>query len=465
MTSNLTAAGTGTGTGAGRASAADLAAAWPWAEGLALPGSDGYQHATAPRNSIAAQQPFAVVAAGTAGDVSAALSWASAHAVPVRVQASGHGAGSPVGADVLLVDTSRLNAIEVDPTARTVRVGAGATIGAVNAAVWPHALLFPGGTAPDVAVTGYTAWGGVGWLTRPHGLASASLIAVDIVDATGRCFTSDEDHEPDVLWAYRGGGGVGIATSLTFRLFLADALWAGYALWPVEQLAVVAAAWGSALPGLHPALSTAIALLHAPDAPTVPAALRGRPVVHLTAATVGGVEAGQTLLDVLESVPPPALQTFGPADAERLAGIHLDPPVAVPALGEGRWLTAAAAAHVAEILTAAGTGAVPLAELELRWVECPASAVDGAQTTTPGPLLLHVTGAGPDAKTRRATERALTMVLEAVDGYDTGRSAVAFCDGQPVAHQALGPVTLARLRRVRDRIDPDGVIGAARPLD
>lgn len=432
---------------------------------LCRPGSDGYARATTPLNATARQEPAAVAQVACTEDVAACLRWASDQGTPVRVQASGHGAARDIGADTLLVDTSALDDVQVDAGARTVRVGAGARVGAVNAAAWRHGLLFPGGTAADVAVTGYVGWGGVGWLTRPHGLASSALLSVDVVDASGQVRHADDEHDQDVLWAYRGGGGVGVATTLTFRLFPAEHLWAGYALWPASALDAVASAWGAAVPSLHPALTTSLALLHAPDAPTVPPALRGQPVVHMSAASIAGPDAGRSLLTALADAPAASVSTFGPCDADRLAGVHLDPPGPVPAVGVGRWLTADVAAHAAEVLACAGTTtSSPVAELELRHVAAPASTVPGAETSAPGPFLLHATGAGPDAHTRNVTQQALDAVLVAVSAYDTGRSAPAFCDGQTDVASALDPDALERLRTLRAHLDPRGLIGPARVL-
>ena len=238
---------------------------------LALPGSVAYAKATSARNATARQVPRAVAVVETAGDVAAAVAWAATAGLRVTPQATGHGAGQDVAGDTLLIDTSGLRTVKVDVAARTVRVGAGATIGEINQETWRHGLLIPGGTAPDVGVVGYTGWGGVGWLTRPHGLASAALLAVDVVDATGQILHADAHAEQDLLWAYRGGGGVGIATQLEFGLYDGSDLWGGYALWPLRDLRAVSSTWAEALPGLHPALSTSLAVLHAaPDSPAVP---------------------------------------------------------------------------------------------------------------------------------------------------------------------------------------------------
>jgi FAD/FMN-containing dehydrogenase len=355
--------------------------------------------------------------------------------------------------------------VEVDPDRRVVRVGAGAQVGAINGDAFAHGLLAPGGTAPDVGVTGYVAHGGVGWLTRPHGLAGGALLSVDVVDGAGRMLHADDEQHTDLLWAYRGGGGVGVATRLELRLFPAQDLFAGYLLWPVEQADEVIPAWGRALDRLHPALTSALALLHAPDAPAVPEFLRGKRVVHLSAATVAGDAALQTLRTVLSTVPPPALDTLGPCDAARLTTIHLDPPAPVPAVGEGRWLTAEAGARALDILTAAGTDAdSPIAEMELRHVAAPPSTVPGAETSCPGDVLLHATGPGPDPDSRRRVAAALDTVLAVARSVDTGRSAAAFRDGHDRAPDAFPSDVRARLAAIRREVDPTGLILSSRSL-
>lgn len=39
------------------------------------------------------------------------------------------------------------------------------------------------------------------------GLGSDQVLSIDIVTPDGRFITADEEHNPDVFWAVRGGGG------------------------------------------------------------------------------------------------------------------------------------------------------------------------------------------------------------------------------------------------------------------
>lgn len=433
---------------------------------LVLPGSDGYRAATTPRNLISHQGPIAVAVVAGTGDVSACVRAAAAAGVSVSVQATGHGAAADLDATTLLLDTSGLDTVQVDPSTRTARAGAGTRFGALNSSAWPYGLLGLGGTAPDVGVAGYTFSGGVGWLTRPHGLASASLLAVDWVDGEGIVRRADERQDPDALWAFRGGGGVGIATSVELSLVPAADLWAGHLLWPAGALEAVSTAWAAATTELSPLLSTSLGLLHLPDRPDLPEQLRGRPAVHLCAASVAGPSAGRVLQRVLDGLPAAVVDTRGPCDAVRLSQIHLDPPVPVPALGIGRWLDDRLLEHAYEILAAAGTGDdTPLPEVELRHLPAPVpSAPPGAMTVCPGSFLLHATGPAAGAQDRQQTYEGLSCVRAAATAADTGLSASAFCDGQPVVPDCFDIATQERLTALRDGRDPHAVVRPARAL-
>jgi FAD/FMN-containing dehydrogenase len=189
-------------------------------------------------------------------------------------------------------------------------------------------------------VAGYTFGGGVGWLTRAYGLASSRLRAVEFVDGKGSLRRADENTDTDALWTFRGGGGAGIATALEFDLVPVASLHAGFWLWPVAEAEQVLDAWGRVAGQLPAAVTSSIGLLKAPGAPVVDEWLRGQRVVHLSLACLDDPGGAAALLDVL---PRPAQDTFGPCDASRLGQIHLDPPTAVPAVGQGLWLDDSAA--------------------------------------------------------------------------------------------------------------------------
>ncbi|MEU7856922.1 FAD-binding protein [Nonomuraea sp. NPDC049141] len=151
---------------------------------LADADSDGYAAATRPHNSSIKQRPARVAVVSRPEDIAptldevAALARSSGTPLEIVPQATGHGAGAPVGKGAVLLDTSRLTDVSIDPESRVAMVGAGATWSAVNAAAEQHGLLGLAGSAPSVSVSGYTFGGGIGWLVRRDGLASGALRAV-----------------------------------------------------------------------------------------------------------------------------------------------------------------------------------------------------------------------------------------------------------------------------------------------
>src|SRR6202034_158728 len=120
-------------------------------------------------------------------DVITSMQFARQQGLRVAVRGGGHNAGGlGICDDGLVIDLSRIKYVHVDPAARTVRVGGGCTWGDVDHATHAFGLAVPSGIIATTGVGGLTLGGGMGYLTRQHGLTIDNLLAADVVLADGR---------------------------------------------------------------------------------------------------------------------------------------------------------------------------------------------------------------------------------------------------------------------------------------
>ena len=243
---------------------------------LVRPGTSAYDRLRrTPNPRYDDARPLALLEVSSADDVATGLRFAADHDLPVALRSGGHSypgwssGGSP---RALVIDCRDLADIAWDAT--SVTIGPGATLGTVYDAVGGRGRAVAGGSCPTVGLGGLTLGGGVGVLTRAYGLTCDRLTAAEVVLADGRRVTASADHEPDLFWALRGGGGghLGVTTSLTFDTFAAPTLSTTYLTWPASAAADVVPAWFDWLHGAAPELWSTLKLLAGtthPDGPSL----------------------------------------------------------------------------------------------------------------------------------------------------------------------------------------------------
>jgi FAD/FMN-containing dehydrogenase len=263
-----------------------------------VPGDEGYEEGRKSLNPAVDARPVMVAEAAGRDDVRAAVVAAAEQGLPLAVQATGHGTHVPSDGGILL-RTSLLDTVEIDPARRVARVGPGARWGQVLAAAAPYGLAPLSGSSPQVGVTGYTLGGGVGWLSRRYGFAADSVLSAEVVTADGRVVTAGPDVHGDLFWALRGGGGnFGVVTSLEFKLYPVAQVYAGIAYFPYEVAGETLARyrdWAATAPD---EVSTAVMLTGLPD---------GRRVLGIKAMYAGPQERGRQVLRPLWEAAGPAL--------------------------------------------------------------------------------------------------------------------------------------------------------------
>jgi FAD/FMN-containing dehydrogenase len=272
-----------------------------------LPGDAGYDGCRRIFNAMHDKRPAVIARCANTADVAAAVGFARQHGLEVAVRSGGHSvAGLSVCEGGILIDLAGLKTIEVDPRARTARAGGGVLWGEFDAATQAHALHTPGGRVTTTGVGGFTTGGGYGWTSSKYGLTCDNLVSAEVVLADGSIVRAGEREHADLFWGIRGGGGnFGIVTEFEYRLHpLGPIVLAGMALWPVERAAEVLRGWRDFVDVAPDEVSTACAILTAPPAPFVPAALQGRQVLGMLAMYVGDPVDGARIIQPLRDLAP-----------------------------------------------------------------------------------------------------------------------------------------------------------------
>jgi hypothetical protein len=274
------------------------------------PEDAGYEEARKVYNAMIDRRPALVARAAGPDDVAKLVDFARKRELLLAVRGGGHnGAGLGTCDDGVVIDLSLLRDVQVDPQARTVRVGGGCTWGEVDRATNEHGLATPSGIISTTGVGGLTLGGGLGHLTRKYGLAIDNLLEVEMVLAGGERVRVSSDEHPDLYWAIRGGGGnFGVVTSFLFRLHEVGTVIGGPTFWPVEAGAQVLSAYREFLPSAPRELGGFFAFHIVPPAPPFPEEIHLRKVCGVVWCYVGSEEdAAKAMAPLLDALPEPLM--------------------------------------------------------------------------------------------------------------------------------------------------------------
>lgn len=421
----------------------------------------GYAEALAGFNAAIVHRPELVVAARTVDDVTSTVRFAAEAELPITVVGRGHG---PLGAieSGIALTTGGLASVTVDAAARTARVGAGASWNDVLSAVTPHGLAALSGSAPHVGVVGYLLGGGIGPVARTFGFAADHVRSLEVVTADGTVLTADAEHHPDLFWALRGGkGGFGVVTAVVIDLFPLASIYGGGLYYSADDAQVVLGAfadWSASLPG---SVTTSIALLRLPPIPVLPEAIRGRFVVHLRYAHVGGSDEGAHLLAPMRAAATPVLDAIAELPYAQIGLVHSDPVDPMPVAEGGVLLSGFDRDAAAALLEAVGPEReVPLAAVEVRLLggalsreATPPNAVGGRDAA----YSLHLVGAPVPELLEAVIPAVIRATFAAVDRWRSGGAQINFFGGanDPVDFDRAWPApTAERLARLRAFYDP-----------
>ena len=271
-----------------------------------VPADRSYEQAREIFNVMVDKRPAVIAQCADADDVTRALAFARDGGLEVAVRGGGHSvAGSALSDGGLVIDLRLMNAVTVDPDARTATVGGGATMSNLDRATQPFGLVTTGGRVSTTGVGGFTLGGGTGWLDRKLGFACDRLTSVDLVRADGEHMRANEDENPELFWALHGGGGnFGVATSMTFRLDPIPGVSVALLLWRAESGRQVLRRYRDLVEGSPDDVSGGALYLTGPPEEFVPTDLVGQLIFAVLVTYTGPLEEARPYIDPLLALAP-----------------------------------------------------------------------------------------------------------------------------------------------------------------
>lgn len=433
-----------------------------------LPGDPGYDDARAAWNTTVDARPAAVAYPAFPDEVAAVLTAAADVGLRVAVQGTGHGAGAMAEQldGAVLLRTSALTGVVVDPDRASARVSAGVLWGDLVARSAPHGLTGRHMSSPDVGVVGSSLGGGISWFARAHGLQSTALTAVELVLPDGTLVRSDTDGD-DLLWAARGGGGgFGVVTAVEFDLLPIGTAVAGMLAWDWADAERVLRAWSAWAVDAPEEITTCLRLLTAPDSPEVPAEVRGRRLVLVDGAVVGDLSRAPEVLAPLRALRP-ALDTFGEVATAALPHLHLEPQGPTPGYATSALVSGLPDAAVDALLAATADAPASVSALQIAEVRQLGGALarpagrDAALDRVDGAFMVLGIGVEPDRTSWGRLRDDASRVTAAVEPWSSGLY-LPMLDEAPASTAGGRTAGSAdRLARVRREADPHGLLVSA----
>jgi FAD/FMN-containing dehydrogenase len=279
---------------------------------VVMPDSDDYDSMRQVFLGDVDRHPAAIIRVANAGDVGRVVDFARNTGVELAIRSGGHSnAGQSTTDSGIVLDLRDMRAIEIDPAARTVWAETGLTALDLTKATAQHGMAVGFGDTGSVGISGITLGGGIGYTVRKYGLTIDSLLAAEIVTADGQLRHVDAEHEPDLFWAIRGGGGnFGVATRFQYQLHDVREVFGGLLVLPATP--EVIAGFMAAAEAAPEELSTIANVMPAPPMPFLPAEHHGKIVILAFVVHVGDTEAGERAVAPFRSLATPIADMLRP---------------------------------------------------------------------------------------------------------------------------------------------------------
>ncbi len=409
--------------------------------------------------------PLAVVRAGSTEDVQAAVRFAAANGVPVVPRGAGSGlsGGASAVAGCLVVSTERMTAIEIDPVTRTAVVQPGLMNAQVKAAAAEHDLWYP----PDpssyeiCSIGGNIATNAGGLCCVKYGVTTDYVLGLTVVLADGTAVKLGGPRIKDVAGLsltklFVGSEGtLGIITEIVLRLI------------PVQRPpATLVATFGS----LDDATNTVLAITRRMR-PSMLEFMDGPTINAVEDMTKMGLDRSAAAMLVIQSDEPAghaaaeceliaslceennAAEVFTTDDAEEGEAFVVARRNAIPAVERTGTLLLEDVGVPLPQLGALVDGIAAISAAREVTIAVIAHAGDG---NTHPLIVFDPADAAMTARAQAAYGEVMELAIE-LGGTITGEHGVGRLK-KPWLADYLGPDALALNQRIKDALDPHGIL-------
>lgn len=404
------------------------------------------------------RRPMAIVRVADETDVAYVVSLARETGLELAVRSGGHSlAGHSVSEGGIVLDLTDMKALDIDIDSRSAWAQSGLTAGEFTTAVGAHGLAAGFGDAATVGIGGITLGGGVGLLTRKHGLTIDSLLAAEIVTADGELVHADENSHPDLFWAIRGGGGnFGVVTRLQFRLHEVDDIVGGMMMLPATP--DVLRSFVELAQAAPDDLSTILNAMKAPPMPFIPEQYHGQVVLFALMAYAGDIGEGEEVVARFRALAEPIIDMVQPMKYRDIYGPDEEPPRPTAVAARNMYVGKVDHGAAEVIIEQLGASIAPMAAVQIRVLGGAVSRVPIEATAyahRERQVMVNVAAMYEDLGEAEIHDTWVDRLAETLDQGEPGAYVNFIGDeGAERVRAAYPGPTWDRLRDIKRRYDP-----------
>ncbi len=427
------------------------------------PNDPGYEQTRRGWQLSIDQHPALILVPENAQDVVTSVQFAREHNLGIGIQSTGHGVQHPADNQMLIV-SSRLASVQIDPETRTARLGAGVLWKQVLDATAQYGLAPLLGTAPNVGIVGYTLGGGIGWLGRRYGLAVDSVRSIDIVTADGVLRHASPTENSELFWGLRGGGGnFGVVTAMEIALYPVATIYGWILMYPAELAGEALRFFRNWTRTAPDEITSSIAIMKFPPVPQLPESMRGKTLIMVRAVYAGNADKGAALIQPWLDWHAPISNSFHEMPFSEIGTVQNDPVDPSGSFGSNEMFDELSDDAITAIVRHATDTASPFIFTEIRHaggaiarVDASSSAVGNRNAT----YYLQIGGVVFTSELRAAMEPYLQKYKEALRPYIRGGVYLNFVSGGEANQRikdAYLPESYERLVALKAKYDPDNL--------